>query len=63
MKTTNNLKRIRQGLGLKVDDVHSLTGIKTSALRQYEGGYRKPNLFVLKKLSDLYGVTINELYF
>lgn len=61
-KKLNRLKSVRQGYGLKIEQVCRDTNISYSSMRQYEGGYRTPRLETMKILSDYYHKSINELF-
>lgn len=61
-KKLNHLKSVRQGYGLKIEQVCRDTNISYSFMRQYEGGYRTPRLETMKILSDYYHKSINEIF-
>jgi transcriptional regulator with XRE-family HTH domain len=56
-----SLRRIRKENSLRQFEVAELVGLKNQTYSRYELGQRKPSLAVLRKLADLYGVTIDEL--
>ena len=56
-----NLKAIRDSLGLNQDYVATFLDIKREMLSYYETGTRPAPISVLVKLSDLYGVTLKDL--
>ena len=62
VKKLNRLKNVRQGYGLNIQKVCDDTGISYSSMRQYEAGYRIPNIDTMNILSKYYRKTINELF-
>lgn len=57
----NNLKVLRKRKGVTQKDVAEYIGVTTSAYGQYETGVRQPNIDILSKLSDYYGVSIDTI--
>lgn len=55
------LKDFRKAAHLTQQQVSDTIGVKRSAYAYYEIGKSTPKLNILKKLADLYGVTIDEL--
>lgn len=56
-----NLKEIRKGKGMTQEEIAAAIGMSNQAIHYYENNLREPNLATLKKLSDLLGVTVDEL--
>lgn len=61
-KKFNCLKSVRQGYGLKVEQVCRDTNISNPSMRQYKGGYHTPRLETIKILPDYYHKNINKLF-
>lgn len=45
------------------EEVANAVGVSLSAIQMYENGGRVPRDETKKKLADLYGVTVQELFF
>lgn len=58
---TNNLQLARKKAGLTGEQVAKILNISRNALSYYENQKREANYSTLKKLSELYGVTIDYL--
>lgn len=58
---TLSLRTKRLEKGLRQKDAADIIGIKQQRLSHYEHGIRQPKPFMLKKLAELYGCTIDEL--
>ena len=59
MKT--NLKTIRLEKGMSQGEAAKKIGITQQRLSHYEVGIRNPNLEIIKKAAEVYGVTIDAL--
>ena len=57
----NRLKQIRKAKGLTQKQVANFLGVTPAALSYYELGQRELKLEKAKKLSDIYGVSLNAL--
>ncbi|RKL61433.1 XRE family transcriptional regulator [Thermoanaerobacteraceae bacterium SP2] len=57
----DNLKQLRQKIGLRQEDVAKMVGVERSTLANWERGAKQPGLEILVKLSQLFGVSLNEL--
>lgn len=57
----NRLIELRQNKGLKRQELANDLGISRAGLEYYEKGSRKPNIDILLKLADYYGVTCDYL--
>ena len=58
-----NLKDLRATKQKTVSDVSNETGLKESALRNYECGIRIPNYKAMFTLADYYGTTVDYIFF
>lgn len=59
----NYLKAKRDEKGLSMNDVYVQTGITDSRLSKLENGnYKEPSPIILKKLADLYEISVVELF-
>ncbi|MBQ8140603.1 MAG: helix-turn-helix transcriptional regulator [Clostridia bacterium] len=56
-----NIKKYRKRLGMTQADVAQKLNVTKSAVSQYETGARNPDIFMLKKLSDILECTADEL--
>ena len=61
MTLAESLKRIRKQYKLTQEDVAKLVGVSRSGYTYYETGTTVPSLEVLKKLSAIYRVSIDEI--
>ena len=57
----NRLKEIRESTGLTQADVGKKLGVTQNAISKYELEQRKLKVETAKKLSDVYGVSLNAL--
>ncbi len=57
----NNLKNYRDRFGYSQADIAKLLGVERSTISKYESGEREISIVHLNKLSDLYGVEIEDL--
>ena len=57
----NNLKQLRQKMGLRQDDVAGMVKVERSTVSNWERGVKQPGLNILVKLSEIYGVSMDEL--
>lgn len=55
------IKLLRTSKGLKQKELASLLGVKTSAVSKYETSAGFPSLPVLKKLTEVFDVSADEL--
>lgn len=61
MQIKDKLKQLRKDRGLKQEDVAFKLNMSTSAYGYYEQGKTTPPLYNLKKLANLYNISISEL--
>ena len=59
----NRLEQLRRLMGLTQAEVAARVGISRSAYTMIESGARNPRMLVQKRLADLFGVTVDELFF
>ena len=60
---TNNIKKLREERGLKQLFVAEKLGISANYYSQIENGHRLPQVEHLLKIRNLFGVTLDELFF
>jgi transcriptional regulator with XRE-family HTH domain len=60
-KLSDNIKKFRKANGLSREDLSTKLGISVHTLSKYEQGQREPNVDMLNKISNIFGITINEL--
>jgi len=63
MKTENyqNIKLIREKIGLSQEEVAKYLGIKRELISYYETGSRPVPLEILERLADFYGIDLADL--
>jgi len=59
----NNLKEVREFLGLTQSELARRTGLQPSAINHFEAGRREPTMQNLVKLAEGLGVTTDRLLF
>lgn len=57
----NRLKTLRKEKGLTMVQLGEIIDAPQSAISQWESGINRPNINRLKKLANLYGITVEEL--
>ncbi|MBQ7596110.1 MAG: helix-turn-helix domain-containing protein [Clostridia bacterium] len=57
----NNIKDLRNRAGLKQHELAQLIGVHQTAVSQWEKGRTEPDAKTLKKLSEIFGVTIGTV--
>lgn len=57
------LKAARINSGLKINEVSQLLGVNRHTLMSYENGRTIPDINLAKKLGDLYGLTVDQIFF
>ena len=62
MKFGDNLKSYREQEHLTQDELAKILGISRSAICMYERGEREPNFEMACKLSNYFGVRVDELF-
>lgn len=60
---TITLKAARTNKGLSQEEAAKLIGISESTLINYEKGRRFPDVPIIKKIEDVYGVEYREINF
>jgi transcriptional regulator with XRE-family HTH domain len=58
---SKNLRYLREKNTLTQDEMQPLVGIKKTTWSHYETGKSQPSIEVLIKISNFFGVTLNEL--
>ncbi|MGB9860066.1 MAG: helix-turn-helix transcriptional regulator [Moorellaceae bacterium] len=61
VKLGNNLKQLREKRGLRQEDVAKMVGVERTTVANWERGAKQPSLETLVKLSQLFGVSLDEL--
>ena len=56
-----NIRNLRVQKGLKQKELADYLGIKQNTLSQYEIGIRKPNIYVLAEIAQLFDCSIEDL--
>lgn len=57
----DNIRRLRKQKNMTQDDLAPLLNVCRQTLSNYEAGKRLPDLDMLIKLADIFGVTIDTL--
>ena len=57
----HNIKTLRENMGLSQQLLAEYLGVSRGEISYFETEARKPNLTVLRKLSDLFGISLAEL--
>lgn len=60
-KLSKNLKKLRKEMGLSQERLSKKLGLKRPTYATYEEYRAEPNCSVLIKLSDIFGVSIDDL--
>ncbi|HHV78419.1 MAG TPA: helix-turn-helix transcriptional regulator [Firmicutes bacterium] len=55
------LKELRQRSGLRQDDLAKVLGVERSTVANWERGAKQPSIDVLIKLSQIFGVSLDQL--
>jgi DNA-binding XRE family transcriptional regulator len=63
MNTSEKLIACREVLGMSRTQVAAAIGVTEASVRGYEAGKRFPRDPVKKKLADLFGVSVQYLFF
>lgn len=63
MKARKNLKELRDSRNLKQKDISKIIGVSTSYYGMIEQGTRTPILEIAKKVSEFFGISIEEIFF
>ncbi len=63
MHIANNIRTLRKARGLKQDELADLLEVKGATVSAYEKGVAAPKLDGLLKLSELFGVGLDDLVF
>ena len=60
-KIAENIKFYRKSLGLTQEELAQKLCGKKSLICNYERGYSTPDIFTLCELSEIFGITLDEL--
>lgn len=55
------IKALRQRRGMSRQTLADMMGVSTTAVYKWENGQSQPNIDMLEKLANLFGVTLDEL--
>lgn len=58
---TNNIRVLRKAVGMTMKQLGNLMGVSESAISLYETGKAEPDIAMLRKIADYFGVTIDYL--
>lgn len=58
---TNNIRALRKAAGMTMKQLGNLMGVSESAISLYENGKAEPDIAMLRKIADYFGVTIDYL--
>lgn len=61
MTIGKNVKRLRQNKGITQEQLGEVLGISSQAVSKWENGSALPDIMVLPKLADYFGISIDEL--
>ena len=61
IKIGARIKYFRELNNISQSDLAHSIGIDRTTLSHYESGFRLPNIFVLWKIADVMGISIDEL--
>lgn len=61
-KFGDRLTKMRKAKGLTQEEVGEKIGISAQAVSKWENDTTMPDPIILKRLSDIYGVTLNQIY-
>ena len=61
MTIGKNVKRLRQNKGITQEQLGEMLGISSQAVSKWENGSALPDITVLPKLADYFGISIDEL--
>lgn len=57
------LEAARRNKGLTQEDAAKALGVDVSTIRNYESGRSYPNVVILKRIENVYGVNYNDIDF
>ena len=58
---SERLRFLRNGRGLKQEELVELLGISIRSYRRYETGEREPTISIAWKIADFFGVSVDYL--
>jgi transcriptional regulator with XRE-family HTH domain len=58
---TNNIRALRKAAGMTMKQLGNLMGVSESTISLYENGKAEPDIAMLRKIADCFGVTIDYL--
>lgn len=61
--TQISLKAARINANLKQEDVAKVLKVSAETVRNYESGKTKPDIHTAYKLAEIYGVSIDNIFF
>lgn len=60
-RISENLKRLRKGKGWKMRQVAAMIPLSLGAYQKYEEKLAEPSIGTLKRLGEIYGITVDEI--
>ena len=61
MIITAGIKALRKRHGVTQQQLAAAIGVRQCAISSYERGTRRPDILLLKRIADYFGVTVDEL--
>lgn len=56
-----NIRKLREELGMIQKELADLLGIDRTSLSAYETGKRVPDIYMLCKIADIFGISLDTL--
>jgi transcriptional regulator with XRE-family HTH domain len=57
-----NIKRLRQERGIRQADLARALGVTCQAVSKWETSANSPDVALIPKIAELFGISINELF-
>ncbi len=58
-----SLKKIRENKNMTQEKLAALVGLSQETISQYEIGNRTPNIVISRKIADVLGVSLDNIFF
>lgn len=58
-----HVRKCRENLGLTQQELAKKVGLSQETISQYENGTRTPNINVEKKIADVLGESLDDIFF
>jgi putative transcriptional regulator len=59
----NTLKQIRESKKLTQKELADLVNLSQETISQYENGKRRPNIIIARKIADIFGISLDNIFF